>query len=309
MYFQVITNLSYRASQMVLVTTWSGGWFLAARELGHTHAYDRHNQLRVRAEQCRCSRSSALLSRRSSIEKKPAVKKVPKKHASPAAPSRHSAAGHPRMSHSTGTPQPPRHKIQACRHFIRHALHRRTHGAHADSPRQGLHCAARTRIPHRRPHMPHTQARTATPRGTRQQAAAPPMQQPSHTHTSTHRHTHTQANTRPRSTRTPPRPLHRTLPPHGEIPPHGVSDYIVPTCLSVPRLGGLHPAGGRPHVSRPCDRARPYWGRTRHGRRPSPPSCALVSRGSNPKAHKPAGWRGGPTRIPTPRKTRGSFMS
>ena len=94
-----------------------------------------------------------------------AAKKVPKKHASPAAPSRHSAAGHPRMSHSTGTPQPPRHKIQACRPFIRHALHRRTHGAHADSPRQGLHCAARTRIPHRRPHMPHTQARTATPPG------------------------------------------------------------------------------------------------------------------------------------------------
>ena len=207
------------------------------------------------------------------------------------------------MSHSTGTPQPPRHKIQACRPFIRHALHRRTHGAHADSPRQGLHCAARTHIPHRRPHMPHTQARTATPSGTR------PSRLPRHPcnspppHTQAHTGTHTQANTRPRSTRTPPRPLHRTLPPHGEIPPHGVSDptkrsdYIVPKaptptpsqeemgrpCLPVPRLGGLHPAGGRPHVSRPCDRTRPYWGRARHGRRPSTPSYDLVSGGVESK--------------------------
>ena len=248
-------------------------------------------------------------------KKKPAVKKVPKKHASPAAPSRHPAAGHPRMSHSTGTPQPPRHKIQACRPFIRHALHRRTHGAHADSPRQGLHCAARTRIPHRRPHMPHTQARTATPRSTRQQAAAPPMQQPSHTHTSTHRHTHTQANTRPRSTRTPPRPLHRTLPPHGEIPPHGVSDptkisdYIVPvphprplargggeTVPLRPAAWGITPGGGKaprfsPVRSRPAllgkDAARPAT--------PTSQPVCWCSSGSNPKAHKPAGWRGGPT--------------
>ena len=185
-------------------------------------------------------------------------------HSRPATKSRHAAPSSATLSIDARMAHTPTHHAKASTAL--HAL-----AFHTGGPTCRTHRRAR---PRRAAHA------SRLPRHPRN---SPP------THTQAHTGTHTQANTRPRSTRTPPRPLHRTLPPHGEIPPHGVSDptkisdYIVPTCLSVPRLGGLHPAGGRPHVSRPCDRARPYWGRTRHGRRPSPPSYDLVQQGVESK--------------------------
>ena len=156
------------------------------------------------------------------------------------------------------------------------------------TPRPPLRCT-HSHSTQAAPHAAHTGAHDHAARHTPAGCRATHATALPHTHKPTQAHTHTQANTRPRSTRTPPRPLHRTLPPHGEIPPHGVSDPTkisnhkvpkAPSCLSVPRLGGLHPAGGRAHVSRPCDRARPYWGRTRHGRRPPTPSqCVGVGAG------------------------------
>ena len=59
--------------------------------------------------------------------------------------------------------------------------------------------------------------------------------------------------------------------------------------LSVPRLGGYTRRGGS-LCFRPRDRTRPYWGRGRRGRRPTPPSFCLGSQWVEPKGHKPAGW-------------------
>ena len=73
---------------------------------------------------------------------------------------------------------------------------------------------------------------------------------------------------------------------------------------SVPRLGGFHPAGGEPHVFARAIAPGP----TGEGRGTAHDlhrlSCDLLRRGSNPRAHTPAGWRGRSPRKPMPRETR-----
>ena len=60
-------------------------------------------------------------------------------------------------------------------------------------------------------------------------------------------------------------------------PPQGVSHEHIrklrpfTTYDLRPAAWGIHPAGGGPHVFRPCDRNQTYWGRGRRGRRPTPP--------------------------------------
>ena len=54
---------------------------------------------------------------------------------------------------------------------------------------------------------------------------------------------------------------------------------------------------------RPRDRTRPYWGRGRRGRRPPTPRLCFWGRsGSNPRAHKPEGWRETRPGYPRPRR-------
>ena len=136
-------------------------------------------------------------------------------HSRPATKSRHAAPSSATLSIDARMAHTPTHHAKASTAL--HAL-----AFHTGGPTCRTHRRARPRRAAHASRLP------------RHPCNSPP------THTQAHTGTHTQANTRPRSTRTPPRPLHRTLPPHGEIPPHGVSDptkisdYIVPKAPSAP---------------------------------------------------------------------------
>ena len=83
------------------------------------------------------------------------------------------------------------------------------------------------------------------------------------------------------STRGCRRPLQVPSPPQG-----GEGTPFTP---AVPWLGG-YTRRRKSLCFRPRDRARPYWGRRRRGRRPPTPRLCFWGRsGSNPRAPKPAG--------------------
>ena len=77
--------------------------------------------------------------------------------------------------------------------------------------------------------------------------------------------------------RTPPTPISHQPPPRGgECPTPSLPRFMemeggVSLTLRPAALGTTPGGGGAPRF-RSCDRARPYWGRTRRGRRPPTPS-------------------------------------